>query len=461
MPDFYLRDRLAVLHVSRAWRWIAFAFPNIWARLHVDVVRINTHRLVDLLLSSTTRYPVDFDMTYRIDQALSSAMVSVIEKHLGRFRSIRWRASAAEMNRLCSPAPLLEHLDLSARSLLQPIPPTLLGGVPGRLQSLELSILSLPPSCPALETVRSVKATVSGYPEHNEHLHRLFDLCPNIESLELKVVTYDAELFPRGPAPRSLRRVRLKSVANAYCPERDYNPIDLVALCESWQVIPSLDELVIVSFIRWNASLEPCNTISPILERATAVEIGRGRSNTSTRITTALPGNKHRMLCLRHRESLQTAAVARLLADCTPGLAGVVDFATTSDFLHHFTRAGGGLPSLITLSVAVYPGDDDVQAADPDCEPRYRWTYPWRHLAGFPPLPLLETLDVLARKGDEDFPDENGEPVRPDRSDAEALLTKLATASRQLLRTTIRGFPPDVAGAVDVPSAETWSVTFV
>ncbi|EJD37415.1 hypothetical protein AURDEDRAFT_173489 [Auricularia subglabra TFB-10046 SS5] len=373
------------------------------------------------------------------------------------------------MTYLCSPAPLLEHLDLSAQSLLQPIPPTLLGGVPSRLQSLELDTLLLPPSCPALETVRSVKSTVSAYPEHNEHLHRLFDLCPNIESLELEVVTHDAELFPRGPAPRSLRRVRLKSVANGYWSDdaSDYNPIDLVALCDLWQIIPRLDELRIVSFIRRNANMEPCNTISPILAGATAVEIERRPANTRTRIATVLPGSKRRMLCLHHSDAFATAAVARLLADCTPGLAGIVEFTTTSEFLHHFALAGGSLPSVTKLSVDVYPKfqwcGDGVRAADSN-EPRYRWTYPWMYLESFPPLPQLETLDIQAMAGEDDYLNMDRKRATPDRSDAQALLTGLATAippvSRNLLKITIRGFPPEVAADVDVSSAEPWSISF-
>ncbi|EJD38596.1 hypothetical protein AURDEDRAFT_128798 [Auricularia subglabra TFB-10046 SS5] len=458
LPE-HLFDRLPVLHVSHTWRAVAFAFPDIWSRICLSDNTRKGHLLLDLVLSSTRDYP--FELLYRKATGAESpdAMARVVAKYLHRIRGLLWTAvEPRSQSFLDSPAPLLEYL--SGR-LQFPISHDLLGGIPGRLRSLELSTLELPPSCPALQTVRHLKAATTPMQAHSEFLHLLFKLCPNLESLDLDLRIPRTALFPQGPAPRSLTRLRLNDVDVQ--DDRDpfnLNVLDLIDLCAAWQVIPGLKELELCSFVPGDRVMD----ISPIIAGALELSvIGVDSEGSFACITARYARDKQHTLRLHHKARAELLTISRLLVASQPSLLDLERLTITSELLQLFCADGGALPSVRALRIVVYP---QVRSVAPIPSRRrfprgagafsgHAASFPWSHLSMFLPthMPQLATLaiDVQTRFDEGSDSELRGKTLVPKESDALALVTALSlggmVSPSEGVAITIHGFSATAAAS--------------
>lgn len=453
LPE-HLLERLFVLHVSRTWR--SAAFEGAWSCIRLWDSHCNGHRLVDLVLSNSRPHPVDFYYYSYRRQASPAAMARVVQKHLRRFRTIAWAAEPPFFNSwLCKEAPLLEHLSVK----LPHFPPqSLLGGIPGRLHTLELEPLQLPASCPALATLRRLKASTPTDAADAGHLSRLFELCPNLQSLDLRV-RCDTAPLPQGPAPRSLRSLCLSESGNTM------SATSLIAVCVRWDILPIAHSVEINSFIPTDQD------ISPIMRGAIELCVDSpGNEHGPIKISVRCSRDQKRGLrILRNNDS----GVASLLARCTPSLASVRKLTVTSTIFHMFCSAGGVLPSLLALHVVVQPtyrfsmpaGSRDALPGYVGTRTGYLHSFPWDHLAALPPFPLLASVDVEVRTTVEGALSVRGKTFLPTASDARELVAKLGvglTSAHAIdAQVSIRGFPPAVWTGMDLLSTDALNVTFL
>ncbi|EJD38601.1 hypothetical protein AURDEDRAFT_154075 [Auricularia subglabra TFB-10046 SS5] len=469
LPE-HLFDRLPVLHVSHTWRAVAFAFPDIWSRICLSDNTRKGHLLLDFVLSSTRDYP--YELLYRKATGAESpdAMARVVAKYLHRIRGLLWTAVRPRSQLfLDSPAPLLEYL--SGR-LQFPISHDLLGGIPGRLRSLELSTLELPPSCPALQTVRHLKAATTPMQAHSEFLHLLFELCPNLESLDLDVRIRRTALFPQGPAPRSLTRLRLKDVDV----QDDRDPfnltkLDLIGLCAAWQVIPGLTELELCSFVLGDRVMD----ISPIVAGALELSVtGVGSAGSFACITARYAGDKKHTLRLHLKAHAELLTISRLLVASQSSLLGLERLTITSELLELFCSDRGALPSVRALRILVFPHMRSVAPMPSRAQvpggagafPGYAASFPWSHLNMFLPkhMPQIAALDIDVQTQFDEGSKFRGKTLLPKESDARALVCALAShrvvSPSDGVVITIRGFPPAAAaGAAKAPHGDL-NITF-
>ncbi|EJD32545.1 hypothetical protein AURDEDRAFT_189132, partial [Auricularia subglabra TFB-10046 SS5] len=424
-----LFGRLSILHVSRTWRTTAFSFPETWSVIRISQGDPSAHLFLNLVLLNTASYPVDFHFTSSAMLGTSSEDMSlVVAEHLERFRSIAWTASPMDAMPLETEAPFLEHV--SGR-ILFPIASRFLGGVPGRLRSLELDRLCLPRRCPALATLRHLKSSV--YARESGFLHMLFDICPQLESLDLGMMIKDPAFQPRGPAPQSLRRLRLEIIDCGSDPRNDANCKDLYSLCRSWRLGPLLQSLELVTFSLTVTDMY----LSLILDGADSLAV---LTDSRTCITARHTGGKNRTKCLRSHVPGDVSKIAKSLAAST--LADLRSLAITSDVFRRFTSEGGVLPALTHLHLIVNRGQWVPARSDAP---------PWTHLYALAQMPQLEAVDIDVRHSEDALDNTRWLPALPNAAHAQSLLATLAAGLTHHVTVSIRGFPPDVAGAVSLP----------
>ncbi|EJD38944.1 hypothetical protein AURDEDRAFT_171931 [Auricularia subglabra TFB-10046 SS5] len=382
----HLFARLPILHVSRGWRAAAFAFPDVWSCIQLSDSTSNGHLLLDLVLSQTKAYPCDFYYASYDFRASTAEISRVLQKHMHRMRSIHWPFGGPSELTWSNPAPLLEHI---SGQVLDPIPSNLLGGVPGQLRSLEIGALCLPESCPALSTLTRLTASVRMYPEESQFLGRLFDLCPYLHELQLDLYLRDSALLPRGPAPTSLRRLRL-TTAVIDPDSNSINPLDLIALCSTWQVIPRIPRLELGSSRFSHADFA--------LACHGAIELNiddHASDHRAVRIVGHLSGGREYTLHTYSRSVSQAVDVARhLLSYQKQGFLHALRRLTmSSQIFHLFAKEAGTLAVLTELTIVFYP----VRILTRSHDAVHKYTFPWTRLSSLPPALILETLRLDIR----------------------------------------------------------------
>ncbi|KZV81260.1 hypothetical protein EXIGLDRAFT_844762 [Exidia glandulosa HHB12029] len=207
-----LADLVRASHVSRHWRSVALAFPALWT----DIRLTSAHpRILDLLrsvLPRTGACPVDFAYT-RSHTTSSPGPLDDIDlllcEHMHHMRSIAWPGSI-DATCFSQPAPMLETVSCSSVEIAY-LPESFLGGVVGRMRSLELAYLDLTlEGFPALSSVTHLVCTLPWNVRGTASLGPLFDLFPNVEYLHLRALK-SQHGTPSCSAPPSLRFLSLET----------------------------------------------------------------------------------------------------------------------------------------------------------------------------------------------------------------------------------------------------------
>ncbi|KZV81252.1 hypothetical protein EXIGLDRAFT_755688 [Exidia glandulosa HHB12029] len=216
-----LCDRIRASHVSRHWRTVALAFPSIWRDIELGTAHKHALALFRLVLPRSGVAPVDFRYSGS-QQAMPRGTLKQLDHllcdHIHHIRTIEWPGSITS-TWFSRPAPLLEAITCDSPDLAQ-VPEDFLGGVVGRLRSLNLYYLNLPSEiCPALTTATHVECGLPwSFRTKNDsdagHAH-LFDQFPKVEVLALRNLRW-AHTLPAGPAPSSLRSVSIDANEHSF-----------------------------------------------------------------------------------------------------------------------------------------------------------------------------------------------------------------------------------------------------
>ncbi|EJD44413.1 hypothetical protein AURDEDRAFT_166504 [Auricularia subglabra TFB-10046 SS5] len=216
-----LRDRFSASQVSHAWRSVALAYPSVWSNISLLTCIRDPVAILDATLSRSGQSSVDLHCRrlcqwrvrrwYPPGEAPSAQISPIVQRHLVHIQSISWydNNGTPQFPALVTPAPLLASLYTDEDLAL---PPDFLGGMLGKLRTLHLGALSLPPSCPALATVTQLHCNVPNELSDPAVFRNLFHVFPRLESLSLlHLCRSRTHLMPPGPVPRTLVHLRLDS----------------------------------------------------------------------------------------------------------------------------------------------------------------------------------------------------------------------------------------------------------
>ncbi|EJD34674.1 hypothetical protein AURDEDRAFT_188955 [Auricularia subglabra TFB-10046 SS5] len=406
-------DRVRVACVSRYWRSTALQFPALWAdiRLLDGRRKQSLVHLTHLALSRSGRHPVDLECG-------TEFTAHILREHLDHIRTLLW--VGLNMDCLTSPAPMLEVFRC-ATSI--PFPPNFLGGQVGVLRTLELRILDLPPACPALASVTSLRTETENV-DLAPMVNRLWKLCPLLETLHLRDLPA-VGVSDTDPPPVSLARLRLRTSSP------DCNVCQFVDMCMS----PSLKEVRIE--LQMQATLSLSSYMRSALELS--IEQGDPRREGFVKSSTALLPNGCTMQLFftdsdeGHRSDL---SVEKVLEEGST-FPGLHTLTMPLLIFHLFIRKRPHFPALEHLRIIVQQ--------EPSGANRFDWTRIYclaflRHYAV-----ATVTIDVRYLT-----------PVEDKLSDARTLVTHILqhakSASSDAMpdsRYVVRGFPPEVARALN------------
>ncbi|EJD44436.1 hypothetical protein AURDEDRAFT_166525 [Auricularia subglabra TFB-10046 SS5] len=207
-------DRVAVSHVSRAWRHTASAFPAVWSHIVLTSRSREPGSLFLMAISRAGQLPILLDCHEGSSgTSFDDAACNTVEAHLTRVRAISWHSAARNLfvPRLVRPAPLLERLTTDP-TLKLTISKNFLGGQPSRLRFLEVDYLYLPSSAPVLSTVTDLRCRVDTAVGNVEQFLHLFELMPRLEYLSLdNLASPVMHCMPPGPALATLSRINLQA----------------------------------------------------------------------------------------------------------------------------------------------------------------------------------------------------------------------------------------------------------
>ncbi|KZV81256.1 hypothetical protein EXIGLDRAFT_731544 [Exidia glandulosa HHB12029] len=201
-----LADLVRASHVSRHWRSVALAFPALWTDIRLTSAHPRILELLRSVLPRTGACPVDFVYT-RSHKTSSPGPLDDIDLllcgHMHHMRSISWPGSI-DATCFLQPAPMLETVSCNSVEIAY-LPEHFLGGVVGRLRTLELAYLDLPlRDYPALSTVTRLVCALPWDVRETAGLGPLFELFPKVEYLHLQALGAQHGT-PSGSAPPSLQ----------------------------------------------------------------------------------------------------------------------------------------------------------------------------------------------------------------------------------------------------------------
>ncbi|EJD39733.1 hypothetical protein AURDEDRAFT_116057 [Auricularia subglabra TFB-10046 SS5] len=390
-----------------------------------------------MAISRAGQLPIDFEYR-RSSSKVPKDLLEAFARNMHRFLTFVFDGDMTTVD-FSRPAPLLRKFVYDGWPWAGVIPPDFLGSSIGQLRELHLRAAIFPAVCPALETVRHLRAT---YPEHRErqgytpHFDRLFDLCPRLEVLHLHDLEGAAGVeLPRGPAPQTLRNVKLNSWWHC----------DLSQLYTAWQLHSVPD-------VQLETGLQCSSTIVALV--AGALELAM----------TSDPEDEEKVLIVAHLSNSRNRTFAwdDVRNGCGPAplLAAVLkDGAAFAQMqaldvplsaLRLALPAARHWPRLAHLTVRIYEydpfdGDDDEFAQQSDKPPfdigvpefRLRWTF----LECLRNAPALETLLLKVHMADGS--------ESPSLDDARNLREQLFALSDCIPReVSVYGFPDVVVHAL-------------
>lgn len=205
---------------------------------------------------------------------------------------------------------------------------------------------------------------------------RLFDLCPHLESLTVRILDSDPRaVFPPGPPPKSLRRLSLKSTDPA---------CDLLPLFVAWDSA----NLLSVS-LDMTSSQRTQNESLPrgLFRGAGSLAVREPAMSSDTwLIAVRDDGGEHAV----GLAELPPARVADLVLGALANLQRVRTLEITLAVLEHFTGVVAALPALTDVTVHV---ESLAHAQQPP--PRVTWYALERLGALLDAAPQLETVDIV------------------------------------------------------------------
>ncbi|EJD44433.1 hypothetical protein AURDEDRAFT_166522 [Auricularia subglabra TFB-10046 SS5] len=414
-----LRDRVAVSHVSRAWRHAALEFPLVWYQLDIFSASRGPASLFEMALSRAGRLAVE--LTYVEREHALVTMAQAVERNIHRIRSISWNSNQLDTHfpTLTGPAPLLESLITNVDPKM---PEGFLGGLIGRLHAMHVPLFNLPSSCAALSTVTCLQGSVP-ITDGADTFSRLFKLFPQLDFVSLLGLDDSLTTMPSGPIPLSLAYLRLMEHVNGHC--------NLVAQyltwrtetlrqCDLWFPVPR--------------AVRPTPSLCHLFAGASEISItmppdGKGESEIA--LVDSM-GRICRIICHRHHTHLAAfKAYGRLLAGVS--LDCVRTLRLDSMFLADICRLHP--PQLAHL--ALYIQRVDIKDGQ---SPPSRGSFPW------------DSLNPMAELG-ELYPKLNSLSVEiyaADADDARELMHVLSTPDLRGLPTIhVHGFPSDFMGDVE------------
>ncbi|EJD39744.1 hypothetical protein AURDEDRAFT_171193 [Auricularia subglabra TFB-10046 SS5] len=321
-----LRDLILASHVSHAWRVSALEFPTLWSHIDISWSAHSPDDILNLAVSRAGELPVDFEYDAR-NVLPSQSFRAAVGQHMQRFRSFRWAYDIRALDRT-SRAPLLETF-ISVRNYF-PLNKK-------RLRTLRIARTRFPEECPALATLTLLRASCHGL-GRNRGQHRIFSLCPRLETLHLCDIHPNPEgALPMGPVPPTLRVVKLG--AGAGC--------DLVQLYNA-------SCLISVPHVRLKLPLETAHDVSPFLDGALGLSVTFERPKKFRIAADMLDSRIHRLVLYALDQALDPAPlVATILHDMT-NRAAVRSLRIPLAVLALLVAAGIHWPAVSQLTVDVF-----------------------------------------------------------------------------------------------------------
>ncbi|EJD39789.1 hypothetical protein AURDEDRAFT_128118, partial [Auricularia subglabra TFB-10046 SS5] len=372
-----------------------------------------------MALSRTGNHPVELRGPSHPDP--EGIIQACLLEHMHHLRHIEWDPPMNSIP-VTIPAPLLEAL-VSFNYELD-IPSDFLGGVPQRLQTLDVRRARFPTTCPAPSTLTSLKLDAPQDRDAASTFTGLFALCPNLQSLRLSGLdVVFAALLPQGPAPPSLTTLELSSLDSDY---------DLSEHYFDWRT----DNLVQVSLEQQSAAVAH---LGRLLEGAHHLCILRDTYLEMAELTVRGPAGRTHTIKFEDEDE-DVARTANMLLAVQSSLQRVtaVDLPITS--LGTLLPVLAVLPKLRSLTLSVEP---NISTADDSEVETHNFTWD-----GFDVLSRLPTLEEVSL--DVFCPGEGDCPLSFE--DARDLLVRIASLDvRTLPAISIKGFPEDVVSDLMLP----------
>ncbi|EJD37918.1 hypothetical protein AURDEDRAFT_187911 [Auricularia subglabra TFB-10046 SS5] len=256
-----LSDVIAASHVSRFWRECALAFPTLWTRVTIDKAFSTCAHILHMAISRAGQLPVDLEygrvpveFEYpKPSRNVSGTAADAVARYMYRFRTFKWTHEVSALD-LSRPAPLMREFVCGAG--ICAIPSDFLGGAVGRLRTLHIGNAVFPDSCPALETVVDLRVWWPDGLRCEPRFDHLFELFPRLELLNLRLTWVDRDGMPAGPAPRTLKSVKLTTYKNC----------DFGELYERWGLESTPD-------VHLTNQVEQAWTMAPVLAGALELSV--------------------------------------------------------------------------------------------------------------------------------------------------------------------------------------------
>ncbi|EJD37938.1 hypothetical protein AURDEDRAFT_187918 [Auricularia subglabra TFB-10046 SS5] len=298
-----LRDLISASHVSRTWRSSALAFPALWSDIPITWPLYDPEAIINMAISRAGQRALDFEY-HPFSSHIPGSLVAAVGKQMHRFRTFIWEYDFGSLD-FTLPAPLLQKLVCGMH--LISLPRDFLGGSVGNLHTLRLGDVRFPRECPALATLTHLLASYPWYLDGDMGFDRIFALCPQLEVLHLRNIQPREVSLPTGPAPRTLRLVKLH--ADADC--------DLVQVHKTWGVASPQ--------VRLKMPLTTAYSMSSFLEGALDIAAAFEPHN-KARIVANLPDSRrHTLVFYELEEVFQPAVViAKIFNGMTSATAAQV-----------------------------------------------------------------------------------------------------------------------------------------
>jgi F-box-like len=194
---------LRVAHVCHLWREIALNQPRFWS--HIDFAVLTSAGTAEMLVrAKTAPLFLEAEITHHWEMARISAFQEEVGAHISHTAHLTIVAESAHLKktleRLVSPAPILEALELTNESPSgrQPwpwerisIPDTLLGGIAPKLSYIELGDCDISWKSPLFRGLRRLeiyRLTTPARPSLEDWLNTLNEI-PQLEALILHYAT--------------------------------------------------------------------------------------------------------------------------------------------------------------------------------------------------------------------------------------------------------------------------------
>ncbi|KAJ7115973.1 hypothetical protein C8R44DRAFT_880364 [Mycena epipterygia] len=211
-----------VSHISRHWRAVALACPNLWS----SPLYSKGPKWADEMLKRSKQAPLTADLTYMTPRMVNTVHSSLVQiSRIGELDVRTGSRAVPEILNLSDTAPYLHSLCLSSPGLSQEehftLPDTFLNGEAPRLRRLELTRFFLPWDSPLMSNLTRLKIQNPGptarpsMPELVEALERM----PLLETLELDnalpTIAAGVTTIPTPNDRTSLSKLKSIVIANA------------------------------------------------------------------------------------------------------------------------------------------------------------------------------------------------------------------------------------------------------